>query len=264
VTTDPLLYRFFADFPACFFHLVGRPPGDADHYRLDAIEYKATAVRLDGVFRPVEPTAGPAYLWEAQFQRADTVYANLMAKVGHFLQHDGPDQDWVAVVVYPTRSVEQKNLHPYRCLLDSDQLVRVFLDELPPPGPDQFEVGVLQLIASKPDAALERAQAMIPRVRASERPPEFQRLLLQFIETVIVFQFPNWSREEVEKMLQVTDARQTRLFQEGREEGREETRVEVTEEIARRLLEMGRPIEEIATATGLTVAKVRKLAKKKS
>ena len=99
MTTDPLLYRLSADLPECFFRLIGRPPDDARGYRMEAIEYKATAVRLDGVFRPTTTTAGPAYLWEAQFQRSETVYANVLAKVGHFLQHDGPGQDWVAVVI---------------------------------------------------------------------------------------------------------------------------------------------------------------------
>ena len=270
MTTDPLLYRLFADLPGCFFQLVGRPADDAGGYRMEAIEYKATAVRLDGLFRPVAAGDGPAYLWEAQFQPSDTVFANLLAKVGHFLQHDGPAQDWVAVVIYPTRGVEQKNLHPYRWLLASDQLVRVYLDELPPAPADEFGLGILALIAAKPDAALEQARAMIPRVRASGHPEEFRRGLLQFIETVIVFQFPTWSREEVEKVLQVTDFRQTRVYQEaheegrevGREEGRAEGRAETVEAVAVRLLELGRPVAEVAAATGLTAARVRKLAKK--
>ena len=55
-------------------------------------------------------------------------------------------------------------------------------------------------------------------------------------------------------MLQVTDVRQTRVFQEGREEG--------LVEVATRLLKKGRPIEEIVAITGLTTTQVRKLAKK--
>lgn len=33
-------------------------------------------------------------------------------------------------------------------------------------------------------------------------------------------QFPHWSREEIEKMLQVSDVRQTRVYQEALQEGR--------------------------------------------
>ena len=219
---DPLFYRLFEELPTCFFQLVGRQADDARRYELEAVAYKSTAVRLDGVFRPLDPDAGPAYLWEAQFYRSDKVYANLLTKIGRFLEHGDSGLDWVAVVIYPDRSLEQSNLHPYRCLVQSDQLIRVYLDELPPAAPDQFEMGILELIAAKPEAALEKARAMVPRLRRGNVTKQFQRMMIQFIETVIVHQFPNWSRAEIEKMLQVTDVRQTRVFQEALEEGRQE------------------------------------------
>jgi len=58
-------------------------------------------------------------------------------------------------------------------------------------------------------------------------------------------------------MLQITDLRQSRIFQEAQEEGREEG----TEEVALRLLQMKKPIAEIVAATGLTPARIRKLKK---
>jgi len=83
-------------------------------------------------------------------------------------------------------------------------------------------------------------------------------MVIQFIETVILYQFPHWSRKEIEKMLQVTDIRQTRVYQEALEEGREEGR----EEVAMNLLKIDRPIKEIVAVTGLTLAQIRKLKKK--
>jgi predicted transposase/invertase (TIGR01784 family) len=270
MTRDPLFFRLFKELPGCFFQLVGRSEQDAEHYRLEAIEYKSTAVRLDGLFRPVDPTAGPAYIWEAQFYPSDKVYANLLTKVGRFLEHGDPGQDWVAVVIYPTRSIEQKNLRPYRCLLNSDQLTRIYLDDLPSYPPDRVEMGILELIAAKPAAALQKAQLLVPRIRGLKLSEHVRKMLLQFIETVIVHQFPNWGREEIEKMLQVTDFRQTRVYREaleegiekGREEGIEKGREEGIEAVARRLLEIGRPLAEIVEATGLTTTQVRKLTRK--
>jgi predicted transposase/invertase (TIGR01784 family) len=255
---DPLFFELFKELPSCFFHLVRRSSQDAEKYRLEAIEYKATSVRLDGVFRPLTPDAGPTYIWEAQFYPSDKVYANLLSKIGHFLEHDGPDQDWVAVVIYPHHAMEQKNLHPYRCAINSDQLVRVYLDELTPASPEQLEIGILELIAAKPDVALEKARTIIPRVKASKRPQKLQWMLIQFVETVILYQFPGWSRQEMEKMLQVTDIRQTRIYQEAMEEGAERK----AEAVARRLLGKGMSVAEVAEATELTVDQVRKLAKK--
>ncbi len=60
--SDHLYYRLFRELPGCFFRLVGRPGEDADRYELNAVEYKETAVRLDGLFQPRDPTAGPAYI----------------------------------------------------------------------------------------------------------------------------------------------------------------------------------------------------------
>ena len=140
--------------------------------------------------------------------------------------------------------------------------MRIYLDELPRASPDQFEMGILELIAAKPEAALDKARAMVPRLRASKRPPQSQRMLLQFIETVIVHQFPNWSRGEIEKMIRVTDISQTRAFKEAHEEGMVKGIEKGIESVARRLLQMGRPIAEIAQATDLTPAQIRKLSKK--
>jgi predicted transposase/invertase (TIGR01784 family) len=252
--SDPLFFRLFEESPNCFFRLIGRPANVAQRYDLKSIEYKSTSVRLDGVFLPRQPNVDPAYIWEAQTYPSDTVYANLMSKIGRFLEHGNPKQDWVAVVIYSNRSIEQQNLQPYRCLTNSDQLVRIYLDELPPAPPDNFELGALQLISAKPQAALENAKEMVPLVRRSKRPYTYQKMVIQFIETVIVHQFPQWSRKEIEKMLQVSDVRQTRVFQEGKEEG--------IEQVALQLIKLNRPLAEIVKATGLTATQVRKLKKK--
>lgn len=130
-------------------------------------------------------------------------------------------------------------------------------DELPKAAPDEFELGILEMIAAEPPAELEQARQMVPLLRASKKPRHFQPMLLEFIETVILHQFPKMSREEMASMLQITDLRQSRIFQEAQEEGREEG----TEEVALRLLQMKKPIAEIVAATGLTPARIRKLKK---
>lgn len=278
---DSLFFEFFRDLPRGFFEAIGRGDVDPEQYELKSIEYKQTAVRLDGVFSPLAAGAGPAYIWETQWYSSDKVYANLMSKIGRFLEHGNPAQMWVAVVIYPTRSME-KNLDPYRCLLNSDQLIRLYLDEFAPAEPDRIEMNILHMIAAEPDDALRNARELVTRVRSAELPTEFRRRVIQFVETVILYQFPTMSREEIERMLQVTDVRQTRVFQEalqegreegrmegreegrleGREEGREEGRDQATLEIATKLLLKDWPVAEIVEATGLTAARVRALKKK--
>ena len=263
---DSLFFRFFKELPRSFFQMIGRADTDPEKYELNAIEYKETAVRLDGVFLPREPKVDPAYIWEAQYYSSNAVYANLFSKVGRFLEHGDRNQDWVAVVIYPHRGMEQKNLRPYRWLIQSDQLVRIYLNELPPAPPDQFEMGILELIAAKPEVALAKARAMVPRLRGSNRPPQFQRQVVQFLETIILYQFPKMSRKEIETMLQVTDVRETRVFQEaleeGLEKGLEKGRQQALEKVVLGMLDADRPIAEIAKITGLSAARIRAFKKK--
>src|SRR5690242_15686136 len=116
--SDPLFFRVFKELPSCFFQLVGRSAEDAQRYHLESIEYKQTSVRLDGVFLPNRPEADPVYFWEAQFHKSDKLYANLLSKIGRYLEHNDPYHDFVAVVIYANRATEQKNLHPYRWLIN--------------------------------------------------------------------------------------------------------------------------------------------------
>jgi predicted transposase/invertase (TIGR01784 family) len=259
---DSLFFELFCDLPRGFFDAIGRSDVDPRQYELKSIEYKESAVRLDGVFLPLTPAAGPAYIWEAQCYRSNTVYANLMSKIGRFLEHGDPSQPWVAVVIYPTRSLEQKNLEPYGCLLNSDQMVRVDLDELAASETDRLELGILSLIAVGPEEALQKARQLVPRVRSSKLAAGFRRRVIQFIETVILHQFPKMSREEIERMLQVTDVRETRVFQESLEEGFQTGCEQTAVGIATRLLRLGRPVAEVVEATGLSAAKVRALKKR--
>ena len=62
------------------------------------------------------------------------------------------------------------------------------------------------------------ARQFVLWVRSSNLAAEFRRRVIQFIETVILYQFPKMSREEIERMLLVNDVRETREFQEGREQ----------------------------------------------
>jgi predicted transposase YdaD len=44
------------------------------------------------------------------------------------------------------------------------------------------------------------------------------RVILEFIETILVYKFPKLSRKEIERMFALDDLRQTRVFQEIRDE----------------------------------------------
>ncbi len=265
--TDTLFYRFFNELPDCFFELVGRPAADAERYRFDAIELKDTAVRIDGVYAPRQPNERePVYFVEYQNDKSERVYSNLLLKIGLFLEKVNPRQNWQGVVIYPSRTVEQDNRHPYRGFLQSEQMTRIYLDELPEPPPGNIGLGILRLIAASPKETVGQAQQLIPTVRHSKEPAERKEKLIELIETVVSYQRPHLSRKELEKMLQVSSFRETRVYQEaleeGIEKGREIEREENTEAMARRMMAEKITLVTIARVTGLSLAAIKRLKKK--
>lgn len=274
--TDALFYRIAKEASGAVFELIGRTPADAARYRFDAIELKDTAARIDGLYVPIHPDDNePVYFIEFQNHKSERVYSNLLLKVGLYLEKVNPRQNWQAVVIYPGRSVEQENCLPYRWLLNSEQMTRVYLDELPESSSESVGLGILKLIATKPTSALEKARRLIGQVRTAKLSAEDSAKLIELIEVVVLYQFPQKSRKELEKMLQVNDVRETRVFQEaleegmekgmekGREEGKRIGAVEATEAFARRLLSKKFPPEEVAELTGLALTQIRKLKKSK-
>jgi predicted transposase/invertase (TIGR01784 family) len=260
VKTDTLFYRFFQELPECFFTLVGRAATDVEHFRFESIELKDTAARIDGVYSPRLPNEKESVFFvEFQIYKSERTYSNLLLKIGLYLEKVNPRQNWQAVVIYPSRSVEQENLHPYRGFLQAEQMTRIYIEELPEPRPEEFGLGILRLIAATPDEAVGKAQQLIPQVRASNEPAERRAKLIELIETVVVYQLPQLSRKELEKMLQVNDFRETKVYQEALEEGIEKG----IENVALRLLVKKLSLEEIAEVTGLSVAALRQLKKKR-
>jgi len=68
----------------------------------------------------------------------------------------------------------------------------------------------------------EQAQQLIARTREELIDVVRQRQILELVETVLIYKFPNLSGQEVEQILGLNELRQTRVYQEALEEGRQE------------------------------------------
>ncbi|MBD2416368.1 Rpn family recombination-promoting nuclease/putative transposase [Anabaena cylindrica FACHB-243] len=83
--------------------------------------------------------------------------------------------------------------------------------------------------------------------------------LLEIVETILVYKFPRMSHKEIEAMFSLSDLKQTKVYQEGREEGREEGSLEAKLESIPRLLALNLTVEQIAQALNLTVETVKQI-----
>jgi predicted transposase/invertase (TIGR01784 family) len=170
--------------------------------------------------------------------------------------------DWQAVVIYPSRSTEQTDTHPYRALLNSDQVHRVYLNELGPPEALPLGVAAMVLTIVQESAAAAQARLLIGRANQELASLPLRQGIIEMVNTIISYKFTSLSRREIDAMLG-TKFEETRVYQEAREEGLEQGleqgREAERQAIALNLLRQGFAIEAVAQATGLTIPQIQAL-----
>jgi predicted transposase/invertase (TIGR01784 family) len=140
--TDNFFYRLLKQLPQTLFELLGLPGEQAREYRFDSVEVKK-AFRIDGLMAPKQRSL-PLFFVEVQFQRTPKFYANLFGKVFWYLEENDPGQEWLAAAIFADRSMEPKYLGPYKELLNSERVKRIYLDEHPMPAELSFGLSILQ------------------------------------------------------------------------------------------------------------------------
>jgi len=246
VKTDSLFYLLFQLAPPLFFDLIG-VPDQGQGYRFESVEVKEAAFRIDGVFLPPEgATDQPVYFVEVQFQRDRQIYRRLFAEIFLFLQKHPQINRWRSVVIFPRASLEPDDEIAYGLLLNSDYCQRVYLDQLP--DHPSVSLGLVQLMVTPANQAAERARQLMSQAATSPPPILDLNRIIELVETILVYKFPQQSREEITAMLGISALKQTRVFQEfyedgqrdGLEQGRQEGRQEGLEEGRQAGLEAGR------------------------
>ncbi len=97
------------------------------------------------------------------------------------------------------------------------------------------------------------ARQLINRTQQEINIEPQRRQLLELIETILVYKFPTMSREEIEGMFGLSDLKQTRVYQEGKEEGALKEKFRMIP----LLLRLGLSYEETAKELGLSLEEVQ-------
>jgi predicted transposase/invertase (TIGR01784 family) len=252
--TDSFFWQLLKELPDTLFVLLGLPVSKAAAYRFDAVELKKTH-RLDGVLIPKSARL-PLYFVEVQFQRRSRFYANLFAKVFLYLEANDPGQDWHAVALFANRKIEPKKRKPYRALLESPQVHRLYLDELSVSESEAFGARILQLFTA-PDGEIEGLVHRLVDQAQREIDAERGEAVLQLIDVLLMRRYDQYTREEIQRMFKLADLRKTRVWQEAREEGQELAR----RAIVQNLRADGKSIKEIAQLLKLPEREVRRLTR---
>ncbi len=250
---DTIYYQLFKRFPSLLFELVEHPPTERQRYRFQSVEVKETAFRIDGVFLPPED-ASPKIIFfaEVQFQKDEALYHRFFTESLLYLYRNQTSyDDWYGIIIFPSRNLEPSDTNTHRALLASDQIQRIYLDELGNSDSQSVGVSLMQLTIS-PEAEMARqARQLIDRVNQEEADTLTRREIIEVIATIAVYKFSNLSREEVEAMLGL-NLEETRVYQEAELQGRLKAKLEAVP----RLLDAGLSIEKIAEVLELSVEEV--------
>jgi predicted transposase/invertase (TIGR01784 family) len=228
---DTIFFQLFQQSPTLLFELLPQPPERADEYIFDSVEVKETSFRIDGIFLPPD-ASGMVYVCEVQFQLDPLFYERLVGEIGIYTYRNRERfANWQAVVIYPSRSVEQLRLDTVQDLIASGRILRIYLDELGVVEELPIGLGLMVLTTLEGDLATAEARRLIGQADGS-------RDIISLISTIVLYKFNTLSRDEVDLMLGI-ELQQTRVYQEALAEGRVEGRTEGRVEGEARGLERG-------------------------
>jgi predicted transposase/invertase (TIGR01784 family) len=246
---DTLFYRIFQEFPELLFQLTGDPPQNAAEYRFNSVAVKEPTFTIDGVFQPlVLDGTGTMYLAEVQMQPdqrlCERTFAELFAL---FYRSRELYNDWQCVMIYLSRSTEQRITYPYRALLNSDQVQIIYLDELGNIRDLPLIVSLAVLTTVPPNKAPAEARDIL--ARAKEQPQQYEAIL-ELVTRVISYMFLDQSPQEIDKMLDI-QFEETRVYK--------DTRAQVTLNMVIKQLERRCGQLKIELVRGITTLSVEQL-----
>ena len=229
---DSIFYKLFQQFPPLLFQLLPSPPSDAATYRFDSVAVKEPKFEIDGVFLPSDPN-GVVYFCEVQFQKDEQLYERVFAEsLLYFYRNRHRFSDWQTVIIYPSRSTEQSNTHPYRALLKSEQVHRIYLNELGNIRELPIPIALMVLTTLDESQAPTEARFLLER-NISEKPAN--RAIIEMVTTIMVYRFEILSQQEVEVMLGIT-LQETRVYKEIKQEGLDQGRKQEANSLIVRIL----------------------------
>jgi predicted transposase/invertase (TIGR01784 family) len=230
--TDTLFYRLFQRRPQLALELLGLHYR-GDSYRFSAEEIKQTAFRLDGIFTPIagDPEQ-PLIFAEVQYQPDPDFYARFFSEITLYLRLNKPGRRWLALVIYPARSVEKPAGIEFEPFMSLPQLHRIYLKDYQDRKGLSPTMEFIRLIGSGESQTMDLARQLM------ERRDKISQDDIDFIETILVYKLPNLNRQEIIAMLNLDNItlKQTRFYQEIAEEENEKGRQEESLRLVSRML----------------------------
>jgi predicted transposase YdaD len=162
------------------------------------------------------------------------------------------------MIIYPTRSIEQSDIHPHRSLLNGEQVHRVYLDELGDIRQLPLWVALMVLTTTEESQAPEEARYLLSRTR-QEVPSTSSRSIIEILTAIMVYKFQELSQTEVESMLGIT-LEQTRVYREIMEKGQQSEAAKLIIRLMSKRIGQKLPEEMVERISGLPLSVLEDLS----
>jgi predicted transposase/invertase (TIGR01784 family) len=247
--SDSLFYQLFQTSPQVFFELIGTQLPQQGLYSLISQEVKQTRFQIDGVLLPHHRRADlPIYFLEVMGykpKQGKHFYQELLTEIHLYLNDYQPQNDWRAVVIYTQRSFDPGLPIQLSEYTTGDRLQRLYLDRLPTEWEGRsLEVRAIQLMGAKKNIVAAQAKSLIEQARTESNDDTTLKAVLQLINTIIIYKFPDRTRQEIEAMLGLSELKETRVYKDAYQDGELEGELKIALKIA--LLQLTRKFGEMA------------------
>ena len=200
------------------------------------------------------------YFVEVQFQPKKKFYRRFFAEILVYLEQYEPANDWLAVAIFASRSLKPEFSAQYRHLRPALRVI--YLDEIA--GADDLPISLdivkLVVMAPEPEQVRGELPSLWEKLPRQISDPVQEREIFNFIETILLYKFPRFSREEIEDMFGLSDLRETEVYREAKAEGKLEGELLGKLKTVPRFLALGLGVEQIAEELDLDVQLVLQVA----
>ena len=218
--TDSLFYKLFQVLPETLFELLGESSQRARDYQFTSIEVKQTSKTIDGVFT-TDNKELKIYFVEVQFQKDEDLYYRLISEITTYIGQFRPKQPWQGVVLWARRSIESNIPLEYEFFFNQNLIEIIYLDEI---EPNSLALGIIDLVVGSPkDTTAQKVQLLTTRTKETVGDSTLQRDIIELIERVIIYKFPQKSNKELEEMFGLAEWKETQFYKDVKLEGKLET-----------------------------------------
>ena len=213
--TDNLFYQLFQILPEALFELIDQPSQRASDYQFTSVEVKELSRTIDGLFTTSNKEY-PIYFVEVQFQRDENFYYRLITEIYIYLGQYKPGQSWQAVVLWAKRNIEPTIPKEYDLLFEQNLIKIIYLDEI---EPTSLGLGIIDLVTSPQQDAPQKVKLLTKKAKEFIAENTLQRDVVELIERIIIYKFPQKSSKELEDMFGLAEWKQTQFYKDVRLEG---------------------------------------------